>query len=203
MLSTHDANQLSEDELQKLLDVAEDSIRFALENGRVIEQDVTSYAPILRRIQSSFVTLRIDGQLRGCVGAIEASVPLVSDVSRHAHAAAFSDGRFPALCKEEFPSVSIHLSVLSPLKHLPAETLTDAIQHIRPGIHGVALRQGPRLATFLPEVWGTFEDPDVFLRHLQLKAGINPAARTPDIKVSIYTTQRLSRETPRLARGPL
>lgn len=196
MLSTHDDSRLSEADQQMLLDVAENSIRIGLESGCVIEQELSSYSTSLRHIQSSFVTLRIDQQLRGCVGAIEASMPLVSDVNRHAHAAAFSDTRFPALCKDEFPQISIRISVLSPLKRLPTETLTDAMQHIEPGVHGVALRLGPRIATFLPEVWETFQSPDVFLRHLLLKAGLDPQSCCPETQVCTYTTQCLSREQP-------
>jgi AmmeMemoRadiSam system protein A len=117
----------------------------------------------------------------------------VTDVSRNAHQAAFADPRFPPLHDEEFLDTSIHVSVLSPRRDLDTQTLADAVQQVRPGIDGVMIRRGKRVATFLPDVWQSLPEPDEFFRQLRLKAGLDPNAWSPEIQVSTYTTQKLTR----------
>jgi AmmeMemoRadiSam system protein A len=193
MLSTENDQSVSETDQQILLDVAQESIKFALATGRAMEPVMVAYSEDLCRIGASFVTLRIQEQLRGCIGSIRAVWPLVIDVSRNAYEAAFGDPRFPPLRDDEFPETSIHVSVLSPQRMLEARNLADVLAEVRPGVDGVMIRCGKRVATFLPDVWQTLPEPDEFFRQLRLKAGLDPKAWSPEIQVSTYTTQKLIR----------
>ncbi|TWT76454.1 hypothetical protein CA13_69480 [Planctomycetes bacterium CA13] len=188
--------QLSELDQQTLLDVAANSIEIGLETRRIMEPDLSAYSEDLRHVQSSYVTLHVNEQLRGCIGSLDASDPLVTDVSHNACRAAFNNGRFAAVRQEEFPRLTIQITVLSPLKHLITRTFGDVIGHIQPGVDGVVLRLGDHSATFLPDVWETLQDPVEFFRHLRLKAGLDPDRWSPRIRVSTYTTQRFARLAP-------
>ena len=75
----------------------------------------------MRPLRATFVTLKSDNRLRGCIGTREARLPLVTDVAEHAYAAAFEDPRFPQLQKDELLSIHIEISVLSALEPLSAE----------------------------------------------------------------------------------
>ena len=175
-----------------LLDIARASIELGLRTGQPPEFDLDTVAAELRRIQSSFVTLRIQQHLRGCVGSIDATRPLASDVSRNAFAAAFQNVRFPKLRDYEFSLINICVSVLSSQMPIASRTLDEAIGGIRPGIDGVVIRCGERVATFLPQVWETLQDPIEFLRHLRLKAGLDPSSWPQGIQISTYTIQQFS-----------
>jgi AmmeMemoRadiSam system protein A len=201
MQSMRDETGICESDQRSLLDVAEQTIQAGLKTRRLIEAEVATCSDAVRRIQGSFVTLRTAGGLRGCVGAVEAAAPLVVDVGRHAFGAAFRDVRFPALRDDEFPDLTIHVSVLSPLRQIPARTLAEALEHIRPARHGVVLQSGTRKATFLPDVWATLQDPVEFFRQLRMKAGLLPDAWSPDMLVACYTTQRFSRSGRRALRS--
>ncbi|WP_197171967.1 AmmeMemoRadiSam system protein A [Novipirellula aureliae] len=189
-------SRLPKSDRERLLDVAEQSIAAGLQTRRIVEPELVSYSDALRHVQASFVTLRTDEQLRGCVGSVEASDPLVFDVSHNAFRAAFNNGRYPALTEAEFPSLTIQVTVLSPLKHLITRSLGDVIAKIQPGVDGVVLRLGRRHAMFLPEIWETLQDPVELFRHLRLKAGLPPERWSPRIRVSTFQTQRFSRLKP-------
>lgn len=160
-----------------LLQIAKDAITAGLEGGRAREPRPEDYAESLRVVRSSFVTLRIDGRLRGCVGGIEARHPLVLDVHHHAYAAAFSDPRFPPLTAPELPQLDVHLSVLSPYAPLPFEDEAELLAQLRPGVDGLVIALGDRRATFLPAVWETLCEPEVFVTHLKKKARIPAEVR--------------------------
>ncbi|WP_291381786.1 AmmeMemoRadiSam system protein A [Demequina sp.] len=122
---------------------------------------------------ASFVTLTKDRALRGCIGSLEARLPLGDDVQTNAVAAAVHDPRFPPLAPAEFDQVAIEVSVLSPRSPLDVTGLSQAYEKLRPGIDGVILEVGSQhRATFLPQVWDELPNPADFLRHLWLKAGV-------------------------------
>jgi len=139
---------------------------------------------------ASFVTLTAGGQLRGCIGSLEATRPLLSDVSVNAVAAATKDPRFPPLTKAEWGGVSIEVSVLSAPTPLPASTLVDAYSKLRPGVDGVIVEMGAwNRATFLPQVWEGLPTPEEFLAHLWAKAGMQPGTWHQDITLQTYTVR--------------
>jgi hypothetical protein len=136
---------------------------------------------------ASFVTLMLDGELRGCIGSLHAARPLREDVIRNAIGAAFQDPRFDPLSSAEFARLQVEVSVLSPLTPLPVSDEADACAKLRPGIDGVVLERGARRATFLPQVWDELPRPGDFLRHLKLKGGWPGEYWSPDMKLERYT----------------
>ena len=135
---------------------------------------------------AAFVTLTRHGQLRGCIGSVEAHRSLYEDVTHNARAAAFGDPRFPPLLADELPDVRIEISVLTAPQPLPFSE-EEALRHLRPGIDGVIFRSGARCALFLPQVWEQIPDKVEFMNHLSEKAGCEPSAwKGRETSVSIY-----------------
>lgn len=175
-----------------LLDLAYQSIRLSLTEGGRVPYPAAPTAPGLDVERASFVTLLIDGALRGCCGSIEARFPIAEDVWRNAWAAAFSDPRFPALTADEYPRCDVHISVLSEPEPLTVADEPDLLRVLRPQIDGLVLQAGGRRATFLPSVWEQLPHARDFLRHLKLKAGWAAAAWPPDLRIWRYTTEEFS-----------
>lgn len=121
---------------------------------------------------AAFVTLSIDGRLRGCIGTILAHRALGDDVEANALAAAFGDPRFPPLAPEEFDRVHIEVSVLTEPTPMPVHSRAEALAQLEPGVDGVLLHSRGHRATFLPQVWEQLPDPDAFLSALMRKAGL-------------------------------
>lgn len=139
---------------------------------------------------ATFVTLTLHGQLRGCIGSLEARRPLYDDVTRNAHAAAFGDPRFPPLAADEFPGIDIEVSVLTAPQPLEFSSEADALRRLRPGIDGVILQCGSRRATLLPQVWEQLPEPREFMRHLKLKAGLPADLAAEGMKLAVYQVER-------------
>ena len=142
---------------------------------------------------ATFVTLRRDGLLRGCVGTLRAWRPLSDDVRANARAAAFSDTRFPPLTRDELPEISLEVSLLSTPEPVSVASEAEALAVLRPGIDGVILeyRDAPQhRATFLPQVWEQLPDPREFLAHLKHKAGLSPTFWHPDLRLWRYTVTK-------------
>ncbi|MEJ2039209.1 MAG: AmmeMemoRadiSam system protein A [Desulfosarcinaceae bacterium] len=147
-------------------------------------------APVLLALCGIFVTLKTGGELRGCIGSLSASEPLVDGVVSHALNAAFNDPRFGPLRDEELERVSIEISVLTEPQPLAYTDADDLVARLRPHVDGVTLRKGYACATFLPQVWEQLEAPEAFLRHLCLKAGLNGDAwRNTRLEVETYQVQ--------------
>jgi len=180
---------LSDSDRRLLLDLARSSIRYGLTHGRPKPVDPADYPPPLREPRAAFVTLNRNGQLRGCIGHLEASQALARDVADNAYAAAFRDPRFPPLTEAEYGDLEVHISVLSPPEPLPIVSEADLLQQMRPGVDGLILEEGYHRGTFLPAVWESLPAPEQFLAHLKLKAGLSPAYWSEGIRVARYTTE--------------
>lgn len=172
-----------------LLSVAQSAVKNGLRTGRPLEVDPRDYDPELRAPRATFVTLRIDGALRGCTGSLEAVNPLVVDVAQSAHRSAFGDPRFSPVGADEVPRLAFHISVLSPLEPLPADSEAELRASLRPGIDGLVLREGPRSGTFLPSVWDSLPSPDRFLEELKRKAGLPVDYWSPTLRFERYTVE--------------
>lgn len=156
-------------------------------------------APCQERLAESaatFVTLTLDGQLRGCIGRLEASRSLLDDLCANARAAAFSDPRFPPLTADELAHTHLEVSLLSAPYDLPVSDEADACRQLRPGIDGVILSAGHRRATFLPQVWTALPAPYRFLAELKLKAGLPASGWSPSYRLSCYQVQQWQEEPP-------
>lgn len=147
-------------------------------------------APWLREPGASFVTLRLDGELRGCIGSIDARRPLGEDVARNAAAAAFRDPRFPPVSPGEMPRLQVEVSVLSPREPMRAATEEEALAQLRPGVDGLAFEYGTAAATFLPQVWESLPAPEEFLGELRRKAGLPARFWHPEVRLSRYTVDK-------------
>ena len=176
---------------QQLLALAKASIEHGLKTGRPLQVNLSEYPVELTEKSATFVTLKINHQLRGCIGMLEATRPLVEDIAINAYSAAFKDPRFPPLQKHEQGDLEIHLSILSPAVPITFTSELDLISQIRPGIDGLILEEGHRRGTFLPSVWESIPKTEQFLAHLKQKAGLSPDFWSENIKVSRYTTEAI------------
>jgi uncharacterized protein len=166
------ADTLSPEEKKQLLELARNALVQGVSGVRLQPLDLNTIPPALQEPGATFVTLTRKGELRGCVGALEAYQPLAEDVREHAIAAALQDYRFPAVTPDEVQELEIEISRLTPPQLLEYEKPRDLPDKLRPGVNGVILREGMRRATFLPQVWEKLPDPAQFLSHLCLKMGV-------------------------------
>ena len=138
----------------------------------------------------TFVTLTIGGELRGCIGSLEAHEPIAEGVKHNAVNAAFRDPRFSPLSKKELDKVHIEVSILTEPEPLKYSNADDLLKKLRPGIDGVIIRYGYAGATFLPQVWEQLPKKDEFLSHLCMKAGLpSDAWKRSKLEVSTYQVQ--------------
>ncbi len=146
--------------------------------------------PELAEPGATFVTLTRNGQLRGCIGSLEAHRQLLVDVAENALAAAFRDHRFAPLTAEEFTTTRVEVSLLTAPKPFPVADEADAIARLRPGVDGLLLGYRQRRATFLPQVWESLPDPRQFLAQLKLKAGLPADFWHPEIRLARYGVRK-------------
>lgn len=180
---------LSAGQRDSLIQLAKASIRHGLQTGQALAVDVADYEAALQRPGAAFVTLEKHGNLRGCIGSLQAHRPLVQDVAENAYAAAFRDPRFPALREEELDNLDLHISVLTPAVPMTFTDEADLLRQIRPGVDGLILSDRGRRGTFLPSVWEQLPSREQFLAHLKQKAGL-PADHWSDmLRVERYTTE--------------
>ena len=144
----------------------------------------------LDRPGATFVTLKQDGELRGCIGSLEAHRLLAIDVRRNALAAAFNDPRFAPLAAGELDVTTVEVSLLSPASRFAVADEEDLLARLEPGVDGIVLELGRRRATFLPQVWESLPDPRDFIGALKRKAGMPANFWSPEMRVSRYTVAR-------------
>jgi AmmeMemoRadiSam system protein A len=185
-----EVQQLTAQEQHSLLQIARQSLEHAVRGQPLPDIALESLSPRLQAQGASFVTLTIQGNLRGCIGALEPYQPLALDVSEHAAAAALHDYRFPKVEPDELANIRIEVSCLTlpvPLVYQNAQELLD---QLRPGLHGVMLRDEGRRATFLPQVWEKIPDPADFLDNLCYKMGAAPDLwKRKPLEVSLYQVE--------------
>lgn len=173
---------LNEQQQKTLIKLARDTISLYVKNGRRITFNSTEQE--LQAKCGAFVTLKIDGDLRGCIGFITSPRPLYETIIDVAIAAATEDPRFPPLQKNELDIINIEISVLSPLRKI------DDIKEIEVGKHGLIISKGFHRGLLLPQVatennW----DKITFLRHTCLKAGLPTNAWQEDATIEIFSAQ--------------
>ena len=183
-------DRLSPEERSILLDQARQALVSGVRGIPLDPLNLEDFPPKLRQDGVVFVTLTIEGRLRGCVGALDAYQPLVEDVREHAVAAALKDYRFPSVQPDELSKISVEISRLTPPKPLDYDDPDDLTQKLRPGIDGVVLKDGMRRATFLPQVWEKLPSTVTFLEHLCQKMGVSPGLwRHQKLEVSVYQVE--------------
>ena len=181
---------LSGEEKQILLRLARQALEAAVHRQPMPHIDPKEMSHRLQEPGASFVTLTIRGMLRGCVGTLEPYQSLVDDVREHAIAAGLQDYRFPPVRAEELNQIEIEISRLTIPQPLVYTTPTMLVEKLCHGIDGVVLRDGPRRATFLPQVWEKLPDPAEFLDHLCAKMGADPGLwRRKKLEVLVYQVE--------------
>jgi AmmeMemoRadiSam system protein B/AmmeMemoRadiSam system protein A len=146
--------------------------------------------PVLQEHCGTFVTIKIDRQLRGCIGSLTGTESLVDGVRANAINAAFHDPRFRALRAEELDRIVIEVSVLTKPEPLAYRDPEDLVAKLRPTIDGVTIRKGSAGATFLPQVWNQLPITEEFLSQLCIKAGLAAKAwRKDQLEVETYQVQ--------------
>lgn len=170
---------LNEEHKKTVFDIIKKSIEQGIENGHAYEPKAEQYNAALKKEYAVFVTLKLNGKLRGCIGTTEAHLPLINAVAKYACAAALSDPRFEPVSANEYKQLEISLSILTAPMILKYENEQDLIAKLRPGIDGLIIGKNNARATFLPVVWESLQQPEQFLNELKKKAGIE-LSDTPD-----------------------
>lgn len=185
-METQDANTetLSDNDKEQLLKLARGTIEYYFKNGRTpaAPSDLgIEITPGMKQTMGAFVTLKKNGQLRGCIGEIIPTRPLYQAVIAQAVNAAVRDPRFPEVEQAELPEISIEISALTPSK--PVDSYNDIVI----GKHGMTLEKRGRRAVFLPQVapeqgW----DLDQTLTYLATKAGLAPDDWKQGAKFTVF-----------------
>ena len=190
------SDKLNDKEKRVLFDLAREAIAQAVRGDKVAPVDLSALPERLRRYGACVVTLRSpDGELRGCIGSVEAHAPLAHDVQRNAVGSALRDPRFPPVAPPELEGLQIELSILTPPKPLDFDGPDELLDRIRPGVDGIIIQKGWQRATLLPSVWEKIPDPIRFLSTLCLKAGLpTDEWRRPGMDVYVYQATKVAEE---------
>ena len=171
----------TEEEKRELLSLARNAITEYVKNGTAQEVEMKNRK--LRADGAVFVTIKEKGSLRGCIGHVQAIMPLYQSVIKNAIAASSADPRFPPMNKEELKDMEIEVSILSPL--IPVKDVKD----IRVGKHGLLIRKGQQSGLLLPQVPTEFGwDRETFLEQLCAKAGL-PKGSWKDAELYSFTAE--------------
>lgn len=185
---------MKEGHQKELLRIARESISRGLRGEQFGYPDVGHLPKELQVPGATFVTLTIQGALRGCIGMLEACRPVAEDVAANARAAAFNDPRFEPLSAEELDQLQIQISVLTLPEELNVSSEREVLSIIEPDVDGLILQDGCRKGTFLPSVWEDLPDKELFLMHLKMKAGLPADHWTDTLRVFRYRTECFSEE---------
>ncbi len=175
---------LTDKEKSLLLSLARQAIIKKDKNLKIDEKELTG---LLKENSGCFVTLTIDGNLRGCIGYIKPVKPLYQAVIDNAYNAAYSDYRFNPVSDDEIKKLNIEISILTNPQKLDFTSPNDLLKKITPDKDGVIISKDRHSATFLPQVWEKLPDKIRFLEELCLKAGLNKNAwQEKGFNVEIY-----------------
>lgn len=177
-----------------LLEIARAAIAARFDSSHPVDAHAGPDMPArLAQPGACFVTLKINGALRGCIGSPTAWRPLAEDVADNAAKAAFHDPRFAPLSAQEWPLVDMSVSVLTPPVPMTFTDQNDLLAQLRPRVDGLIIEDQGKRALFLPSVWEQLPDKRQFLAHLKQKAGMPPAHWSPGFKASRFQAVEIKR----------
>jgi AmmeMemoRadiSam system protein B/AmmeMemoRadiSam system protein A len=184
---------LDDAQKQALKELARESIRHGLEAaGPLSVDEFIEQGELGCKLPTydgaAFVTLKKDGELRGCIGSLSAHRRLDQDIAENAFAAAFRDHRFSPLTEDEFADLDVSISVLTTPELITFKSEQDLVEQLRPGVDGLILTEGMNRGTFLPSVWENYPESASFLNHLKMKAGLPANYWSGTLKVERYET---------------
>ena len=188
-------DRLTAEEKQTLLRLAREALQQGVAQKPLPALSPQTLTPALKAEGASFVTLTIDGDLRGCIGALEPYQSLAADVREHAVAAALEDPRFPPVSRDELDRIRIEISRLTLPKRLEYTDADELLSKLQPNVDGVIVRDGFRRATFLPQVWEKIPDKVDFMENLCYKMGEEPDVwRHKHLEVLTYQVEEFQEE---------
>ena len=173
---------------QFVIPIARATIGQAL--GRQVTADES--APWLHEPRACFVTLKMNGELRGCIGSLKAQRSLLTDLKANALAAAFHDPRFEPLTDDEFNYTRIEVSLISAIEPIYFVNEQDVLNQLRPAIDGIIFEYQNQHSTFLPQMWESLPTPQLFMAQLKRKAGLSSSFWVEGVRLSRYTVFRLN-----------
>ena len=182
-------NMLSEEQKKRVLELARDSIKLYFENKKPEFDE-----EFLKNKQGVFVTIKLNNELRGCIGFPEPTYSLGKAIIEAAQAAAFSDPRFPPLDKSELNEIKIEVSVLTKPEVIKAKKPDDYIKAIEIGKDGLIAEKGHVSGLLLPQVAVEWKwDAKEFLQQTCIKAGLNADAwKDPETEIFKFQAQVFS-----------
>lgn len=169
-----------------VIDVCKKSILARLNKENLKFENVPA---VFGQSGACFVTLEIDGELRGCIGSIIAHRILIDDLAQNAQNSAFSDPRFVPLKREEFDELSINVSLLSEPQKMHFKNESELLNQIKPFLDGIIIKDGHFQAVYLPSVWEQLPDKVVFLNSLKMKAGLREDYFSPTFEAYKFNSE--------------
>ena len=139
-----------------------------------------------------FVTMHLHGQLRGCLGTLQATRPLLDTICYYAKAAACQDPRFPPLQFAEWSQINLSITLLGPLRQISANSKKQLIDQLVPGEDGLYIKDEHHSATFLPMVWQQLSEPAEFIDALFEKGGWISNTWPEHLEAWIYSGEEFS-----------
>ena len=164
--------------------------RAAISRALNVPATANESAPWLSEPGASFVTLTQRGELRGCIGSLQAHRSLLADVKGNAVSAALHDPRFTPLSADELGITDIEISLLTPSQVMQFRNEADALSQLRPGVDGIVFEFGGYRSTFLPQVWEQLPEPHQFMAHLKRKAGLPADFWDENVSLSRYSVSK-------------
>ena len=172
-----------------IIDIVRQSIVYTINGENFVPQNIP---PVLLELGASFVTIELNGRLRGCIGSIYPTRPLILDLIDNAKNAGFQDPRFIPLTIEELENIQVSVSILSPIKRIKFKDEKDLLSKIYP--YGIIISDGDYRAVYLPMVWEQLPDREIFLNSLKEKAGLPPAYFSKTLEAFKFTTTYITEE---------
>ncbi len=176
---------------QLLLTLARDTIDYGSKHQELMPLSIDKTPEILLQKRASFVTINKQGELRGCMGNLTPTGPLINSIHQNSYNAAFRDPRFVPVTQEELTTLQLHISVLSEPQLFSVKDEADLIAQLKVGEDGLILQEGAHSATFLPSVWEQLPDAKTFVTHLKNKAGWSKDYWTEGIQCFRYHTESI------------
>ncbi|MDP2078948.1 MAG: AmmeMemoRadiSam system protein A [Sulfuricurvum sp.] len=175
--------------------IAREAIQSHFNMHTIDKHSILEQYPQMSMKKATFVTLTLNGQLRGCIGSLIAHRPLIDDLISNAQSAAFHDPRFSPLTLQEFNHTHIEVSLLSEPKQILYTDETDLQSKINVNEDGVILQLGNNYqATFLPQVWEELNDFESFFAHLGMKAGIGSSPLVYHPEIFTYQVEKIKEQ---------
>ena len=150
-----------------ITETAANAIKASLSGEEYIPENIPS---VLTQYGASFITLNLNGELRGCIGSVYPTKPLIIDIIDNAKNAAFRDPRFEPITEREIGHLELTVSILSSIERIDFKDERDLLGKIYP--YGIIIAEKDTRAVYLPEVWEQLPNREVFLGSLKEKAGL-------------------------------